>query len=773
MTLHKAGFLTTSALLFLGLAATTSAAASDTGFILAPKAKPEAPAKRTPEDTRQMRRLMADRNDLFMGGETVNREFAFLVLPSEMTGSAKIVLDIQSAISVAPERSTLRLFINDQDLGTIPLVSGAPRQVEIEIPKGRLQPGYNSLVMLADQFHRVDCSLDATYELWTQINPTNSGVSFSRRTGDGSSDLSSLLTFGNVNGRTAIRMILPRTGTTNDIDRTMAMVQALAIAGQLDRPAISMVEQPESTPGIEMLVGTFGLVRQALGSNAGELSEGVHVKTDPDTGKSQLIATARTEEDLDQIIARFEVDGRDHYQDGTSQGRRAIENRRGRLLEPASRTALSALGFISRPFLGRHYDQSVSFNLPADFYPGDYGAATLNLSADYAAGLSPNAKLIVRANDETVASVHLGDGRTGRITSQHLPIPLNKLRPGRNTIRLEADLTASADAACDAQTLTSSTPRLHVKADSSLDMPVFAQVGHSPDLAVAMAGDFKAGASDKEPLPLFVENLRPASLGAAATLLARTAYLSSHVTPVATTNQWPSQRDSALLALGTFAGIGRHSQSDMMVDLSPSLDMASSAASKLPAAQSTASLAFGTDQPDSTKSADPQTKVAAYIKWAEGLGIAAFERLRTQAEILNLVPNPQVLAADQSYQIPGNTDLLVTQRMAGDRSPWTVIVGRDELVLQESVNAISQPHVWSGIGGTVQAFERTGKQIERKEALHQELYETKPLSLKNGRLIVAGWFANNSLQFTISQIAAAVLLGMSTFVVLRKGRRKP
>jgi hypothetical protein len=773
MTFHRAGLLTTSALLLVGMAATTSSAAGDAGFVLAPKAKPETAAKQTPEDNRQLRRLMADRNDLFLGGEIANREFAFLVLPSEMTGNAKLVLDLQSAISVAPERSTLRLFVNDQDLGSVPLTSGASRRVEIEIPKGRLQPGYNSLVMLADQFHRVDCSLDATYELWTQINPANSGLSFSRRTGEAGSDLSSLLTFGNVNGRTAIRTIVPKTGTTNDIDRTMAMVQALAIAGQLDRPAVTVAEQPEANPGIEMLVGTFGTVRQALGNAAGELSEGIRVSTDPETGKAQLIATARTDEDLNQVISRFETDSHQHYMDGTSQGRRAMDNRRGRLLEPASRTALSTLGFISRPFLGRHYDQSIAFNLPADFYPGDYGAATLNLNADYAAGLSPNAKLIVKANEETIASVHLGDGKSGRITNQHLPIPLNKLRPGKNIIRFEADLTASADAACDAQTLTSSTPRLHVKADSSLDMPVFAEVGHSPDLAVAMAGDFKAGANGNEPVPLYVENLRPASLGAAATLLARTAYLSGHVTPVSTTGQWPLQRDGALLAVGTFAGVGRHSQTDMLLDLSPSMDMSSPTASKQPSTQSPASLTFGGEQPDAARPAEPENRVEAYIAWAKGFGMSVVDRLHVQAEMLNLVPNPQVLAADQAYQMPGNADLVVAQRLVADRSPWTVIAARDEAVLQESVNAISQSQVWSGIGGTVQAFERSGKPIERKEAQHQELYETKPLSLKNGRLILAGWFANNSLQFTIAQIAAAMFLGMSTFVVLRRGRRKP
>ena len=64
-----------------------------------------------------------------------------------------------------------------------------------------------------------------------------------------------------------------------------------------------------------------------------------------------------------------------------------------------------------------------------------------------------------------------------------------------------------------------------------------------------------------------------------------------------------------------------------------------------------------------------------------------------------------------------------------------------------------------------------GTLVERKMAGHERLYETKPLSLQNGRLIVAGWFSNNAREFTIAQIVVAILLGAATFVVLRQGRK--
>ena len=39
-----------------------------------------------------------------------------------------------------------------------------------------MRPGFNSVRLSAEQRHRVDCSLEATYELWTQIDPTQTGL---------------------------------------------------------------------------------------------------------------------------------------------------------------------------------------------------------------------------------------------------------------------------------------------------------------------------------------------------------------------------------------------------------------------------------------------------------------------------------------------------------------------------------------------------------------------------------------------------------------------
>ena len=46
------------------------------------------------------------------------------------------------------------------------------------------------------------------------------------------------------------------------------------------------------------------------------------------------------------------------------------------------------------------------------------------------------------------------------------------------------------------------------------------------------------------------------------------------------------------------------------------------------------------------------------------------------------------------------------------------------------------------------------------------------MSVGNIRLIIAGWFSHHVLEYTLSEIGAGLLLGSSTFLLLKLGRRK-
>lgn len=763
--------LATVGLLF---AASPSAASTSAGFVLAPQVKVETETKEYYQDEGQIRRLIADKQDLFFTGETANREYPFVVLPSEMTGSAKLILTLQTAISVAPERSAMRIFVNDRDIGSVNLKSGDAHQVELELPKGLLQPGYNAVTVLMDQSHRVDCSVEATYELWTQIDPARSGFVFTRNAKDDPSDVSTLLAYSrDVNGHAAINGLIPRGAAGEDIDRTFAVVQALSILGHFDRPVVTVGNSAGSGPGIDLVVGTFGTVRDLIGVVPQQA--GVEFDIDPATGRSRMVVAARTADELASTIRDFTLRAQTEVTDGSPQGRRALGNRRGRLLESGSANTLAELGFVSRPFAGRHFQQAIAFSLPADFYPGDYGAANLKLNAEYAAGLSPTAQMVIRANGDTVANIRLGEARSGRIDGQVLPIPLDKLRPGYNVIEFEAELHAASDMVCDPSTLGNTTARFFIKGDSTLNIPAFAQIGHAPDLAVVSAG--KADFDDDAAMPLYVENMDNAVLGAAGTFLAKMAYVSREVSPVSVTSGWPLDRQGPLLAFGTFSGFSGQLQSDLGINLNPvasdlslSLDQTSADPSGAPVEVAAPALSVdGT--PVTVDEPGPTSLIARLREGTNNLYDGISTRIRIQAAQLGLVEDGNVLSADAVYQVSGEADMLVAQRLVNDRDAWTVVAVRDPALLSDGLRSLVEADVWGRLGGSVNALKGDGTFVERKVAAHERLYETKPLSLQNGRLIVAGWFSNNAREFTIAQILAAILLGASTFVVLRQGRK--
>ena len=80
-----------------------------------------------------------------------------------------------------PEASYFTLTINDVVVGRVNIrATHSVKTFTFDIPPNALQAGFNSIRLTAELRHRVDCSLQATYELWTQIDPTQTGLAAAR-----------------------------------------------------------------------------------------------------------------------------------------------------------------------------------------------------------------------------------------------------------------------------------------------------------------------------------------------------------------------------------------------------------------------------------------------------------------------------------------------------------------------------------------------------------------------------------------------------------------
>lgn len=771
---YKLALAATSLPLIAGAAFAQSPMAFSLGVI--DKGPAAASAPTIAADDSNLRRIGANRNALFFNGESASKEYAFYALPSEIAGSTKLVLSLQTSISTAPESSAMRVFVNDQDVGTIKLTAGDPYRAELKVPNGLIQPGYNAVSILVDQKHRVDCTIDATYELWTQVDPEHSGFVFGAKPASGGTSLPDLIALGGISdGRTPIHGQIARGASTTEYNRIMDVIQSLAIAGSFDRPAVTIGEEKGQGPGIDVAVGTRSALSSTLGADrVAALKDGFSVLSDDGSQRSLLVITGQKASDVETAVAEFRRFGEQQQNDGTPQGLRALANTKGRALQPNSVVPLQNLGFIAQPFSGRLYKESVNFSMPSDFYPGDYGSLVMHLSARYAANLSRGAELILRANGETVADITLGASRNGLIEDQRLPIPLSKLRPGENTIEFEARLPTPADAVCDPLASTGEDrSRLSILGSSFLEVPSFARVGRYPDIAALVSGASMVDRQDSEATSVYVPALNSTALDAAGSFIAKMAYSSGRVMAVDLTTSVPDGGQRRIMAFATFAKLPSEIQTQTGLDLSATPAGLANALKADKRTQAAPSMSFG-DPSTGNESNDAATPSQLDKVLAPATEFASTIKSFAASTLSKLHPSFRS-AGDidaRSYQPKDSAALLIAQKEMPSGGVWTVVSSPSDDAMTATIDAVMERSTWTRLNGSIQSFSTSGQVTEQVSPRDIALFQTQPMSIGNMRLIIAGWLSNHVMEYTLAQLGAAIMLGASTFLMLKLGRRK-
>ena len=134
------------------------------------------------EDATVLRHLTNNIQGFRLAGEIGTTEWPVYLTGAQARQKLHFQVGYLTAVSVMPESSFLTLMINDVVVGRINIRSThAVRTASFDIPPSLMQPGFNSIRLTAEQRHRVDCSLQATYELWTQIDPAQTGIVLQRQ----------------------------------------------------------------------------------------------------------------------------------------------------------------------------------------------------------------------------------------------------------------------------------------------------------------------------------------------------------------------------------------------------------------------------------------------------------------------------------------------------------------------------------------------------------------------------------------------------------------
>lgn len=271
-------------------------------------------------------------------GSRLSGEQASILAPVYVTrkqadARARFRLGTLSSVSVLPESGTLAVSLNGVNVGAVPVGAAyGLRVTEFDIPAGSLHPGWNSVGIAAQHRHRVDCSVDAADELWTRIDPAETGLMFADGT-VGPPDLADIAAIGpRPDGAVPIgialdseRLLKPQT-----VERLGRAVQGVALAGRFTQPVVEFETSGED--GLDLVLGTVTDVAARIDrTGIGEIT-GPTIAVVPGVGnrRPMIVVTGRSDAELDDAIAELGTIA----PSGSGPGLNALEGASGHRISP-------------------------------------------------------------------------------------------------------------------------------------------------------------------------------------------------------------------------------------------------------------------------------------------------------------------------------------------------------------------------------------------------------------------------------------------------------
>ncbi|MBB3459865.1 cellulose biosynthesis cyclic di-GMP-binding regulatory protein BcsB [Rhizobium sp. BK377] len=741
---------------------------------------PSAPAQAQPQQAAQpaarsvavapqigdFRRYIVPFSELGLGGEYDRRSWSIYLTTEQAAAKARFTFTYQNAVVVAPEVSQLTVFINNRAIGQQQVGSpDSPSGVSFDVPPGLLQPGANLITFEANQRHRTDCSIDSTYELWSNIDPAGTYLSFAGRDAGQLSGTDAIRAIGvDGNGKTEFDLVVPameQPGTTKPLLR---LAQGLSLLSGMPNQvfAFGTGSLPAGGPGkMAVLVGTAAELRPIFPSlpQGAESAPLAAFVTDPRSGSPVLLISGPSWQAVSTAIDTI-----------VSPTDRAPEIRRdvlttqrwtapdAPLLFGDTRIPLSQLGIRTVDFSGRRFRTGFNVAVPADFYANAYGEAKVLLDAAYSSKVLPGSHIDVYVNGNIASTVPIATTNGGIFRQLPIRVTMRHFKPGLNSIAIEAVLMTEDDAACAPGATASQAPRFALFDTSEFHMPDFARVGQRPNLA-AMAGTSYPYGRSPDPTPLFIDRTDADTLSATATLLGQLAITAGHPIAIDTVASPSVIGDRSAIFIGSISQMPATALTQVNV--------------------ATASQASWRPVTDSQPTEIDNGK--ALEEWRSRISggalqsrIAAFrEWLRRNFDItgasLQFVPN-----AEQVFTPSNVTSLMVAQGKSPDGGgTWTVVTAPSAKDLREGLNSLASQTNWPQIAGHVTTYSsRTGK-IESVPVTRFDFVPTAGLSIANYRLIAANWLSTNILSYSFLLVVLSLLIGLATSRMLsRLGRSK-
>lgn len=754
------------------LMAGMAAAYAQTPFDMSPERPPEAtvprpvapPQSSTPQPpaTGAVRRYLLPQDPMVFEGEVGARSWAVHLTDAEAASPATLHLAYQNAIVVAPEASRLIVSINgtaviDESISS----SQAMKKLTAELPPQTLRPGRNDVSVRVHQRHRTDCTVESTYELWTELDAPDTFVEFAggeaRRLG-GFQDLRAI--GGDPSGKAIVTIVAPALDRTDMRAHLMTLAQSVGL--YLNLPDVDFIisdkipDDDRST--LRILAGTLEelhpLGGQLLaGSDQGPTAAFMEV---PAGQPPTLVVTGRSVAEWSAAVEQL----RAPVDRPAGMLRQAIVTHSWRtpdapMMSRGGRIPFSQLGVRSEQFSGRRYHTSFQFGIPSDFYASSYGQAQILLDAAYARSVLPGSMINIHVNGNIAATVPITSGRGAILNKYPVKVTMRHFRPGLNEITIDVELRTEQDSVCLPGAADGNSPRFALFGTSEFVVPDFARIAQRPNLSAVAGTGFPYNLSP-EPVALVTERSDMDTLAATADLLSRMALSAGRPIPVTFTTTADGARAGNALFVGPLGSVSPTVLAQVGVDPD----------------RSRAAWSPDASQPEDDAVNVDNWRRQVQDSWLHAV-LSDFQNWMSDTfnitiDMLRFAPS-----RTQAFVPAGSVALMVAQGENPARNGvWTVVTAPDAATLRHGVSGLSQQANWSRLSGAITTLGRDRATMESLPVSTFSFSQTQPMSFSNYRLIIANWLSSNILSYSLVLVVACVLLGFFTSIFLSGLGRK-
>jgi len=729
-------------------------------------------------------------------GEIGTLDWPVFLTAREAASTRRFRVAYRSSASVLPDASRLALIVNDVVVGRSPIRSPAQiKPIDFEIAPGLLQAGFNSVRFSVEQQHRVDCSLGATYELWTELLPDKSGFLSASAADASPIELNELAALRpQADGALPIEVMLGGRLRPPRVEKILLAAQAVALAGRFQFPLVRFTQGTERTAGVRLVVGTAAEVHALFDpSETKPLIAGPTVKLlERGDGPPMLIVSGDTEEDIAAAIERLVALARAGPV-GSASGLRAARNAQGLRVFGGEHVRLADLGYSSSEFAGRFFRLGIDVVLPPDFLSADYGKLIVDLAGGYAGGLVSDAQIRIEVNGRDGANVALPEASGDVFRHNEIFVPLGLLRPGPNRIEILAQLQNVSDTTCDAASPAERAPRFLLLDASEIRFPTVARIGRLPDLRTTVSGAFPYATSRAL---LHVPAPDRAAMAAAMTLALHMAVAAQAIVPFEFTPGVPTCSGNVLIvapaqaldpAMMTKIGLDPNAVRSAWENRRPvptpaQVGLRGSVPQDKPPSSARNTSAAGDASAPASQSGGASGSGDLTRRWADrfsptstwdALSHAVADRWsRVVTAVVTPLRNVNLFdrrSANERNAIDPTALFVLAQgvRSNDGTDVVTIATAPDSESLWRAVQLLVQPAHQANFRGRLSMMDGDGEVVRALDAVQIRYQQTQPFHPENVRLLAAGWLSLNPLAYVGGMLFLAALLAAATFWLVR------